>query len=75
MKMVPVQTLHMTEDHSRTESGEEKVYRYAQRIRDDKEFLAIVVDTDGVILDGHHRFRAVCDVLKWKKIAALVIQF
>ena len=64
----------MTEDHSFTSEGKETVHQYAARINEDKTFLAIIVDVDGVILDGHHRFRAVRDVLKWKKIPALVIR-
>lgn len=73
VKMVPTRLLHMTEKHSETASGQQKVYRYAQRIKDDETFLAIICDQDYTILDGHHRFRAVADVLKWKKIPCLVI--
>lgn len=73
IQMKKVSDLHMTEDHSNTEGGQEKVHRYAQRIKDDETFLAIIVDTQGTILDGHHRYRAVRDVLKWKTIPCLVV--
>lgn len=74
MKLLRTATLHMTEDHSYTENGVNRVYQYAHRIKEDQTFLAIVVSQDGTILDGHHRFRAVQDVLKWKTIPCLVVE-
>ena len=41
--MLPVRLLRMTESHSETPSGQQKVFRYAQRVKDDETFLAIIV--------------------------------
>jgi len=73
IKELKVSGLHMTEQHSFTASGLQKVYGIAESIRENQKFKAIIVDQDGTILDGHHRFRAVRDVLKRKTIPCLVV--
>lgn len=67
-----IDDLKMTEDHSYTIQGVDKVERLAKTIPNN--IKAIVVNQNNEILDGHHRYRAARDYLKWKTIPCVVIQ-
>lgn len=60
VQMMKMSSLVATEHHSRTADGVEKAKRIAESIRGDADafFETIVVELDGSIVDGHHRFEA-----------------
>lgn len=67
--MKPVGELHGTEPAARN-----SVEDLAEKIKANQRFTAIIVDTDGTILDGHHRYKAVRDIFRWKQIPCLVVE-
>jgi GNAT superfamily N-acetyltransferase len=74
VKMLSINDINMTEDHSYTTGGVKKVEWLAEKIKENGKFTAIIVNQDYSILDGHHRFRAIRDYLRYKTIPALVIE-
>jgi hypothetical protein len=67
VKWVPVSSLEKTEAHTEKEAGRSKAEKIANSIRQGKEIRAILVQ-DGGVVDGHHRFTAIKDFLKWDKV-------
>jgi ParB-like chromosome segregation protein Spo0J len=46
----------------------------ANKIKESQKFKAIVLNTDGGIIDGHHRFEA-AKLLKMKTVPAQYVKF
>jgi hypothetical protein len=60
VQIAKMSSLLATEHHSMTPEGREKAKRIAESISGDSDafFETIVVEPDGSIVDGHHRFEA-----------------
>lgn len=74
IKMVPVTQLMTTEQHSKTPEGQSKIKLIASSLKKDPNpfFVPVVIEPDGSIVDGHHRYEAV-KLLKLKEIPVQVI--
>jgi hypothetical protein len=74
VKLLPIQQLVSTEQHSQTKQGQLKVKRIANSLQksDNPFFVPVIVEPSGAIADGHHRYEAVKS-LKLKEIPVQVI--
>lgn len=72
-KIVSVEKIKTTEVHSKTEEGKRKTKGIAKALSSPGAwFVPIVIDEQGSIIDGHHRFEAVL-LLKLKTVPVQVV--
>jgi hypothetical protein len=75
VKLIPLRFMHKTENHSNTPEGQAKIALIVNRIKNGEGyFKAIVIDPDGNIIDGHHRYE-VARMLRMTKAPAQQVTF
>ncbi len=74
VQLVPISKIYKTEKHSEEPRGIEKVERLYDAIEESQKFKAIVLNDDGGIIDGHHRFE-VAKRMKMKTVPAQYVTY